>query len=158
MIRRFRDCTPMAKMCTCQTFMIVFVIAYFVMANFVATERLHPLGLLVRVYQQLAGEETNRIALAGFLRFGEIWMAAFLSFILAWALGLGAAWLERRRNWDIAAFFRGALVGFGTAAVLLTVADVAARGGIVSFARLSVRLVLLGVCMIVGGQDGVIKA
>jgi hypothetical protein len=135
------------------TFMIVFVIAYFVTAVLVTTERLHPLGLLVRVYQQIAGEHANVIS-PGYTWEGEVWFVGFLSFSLAWALGLGAAWLERRRNWDIAAFFRGALVGFGTAALLLTLADVAASGGIVSPARLSVRLVLMGVCMTVGGRMG----
>src|SRR4029077_1550540 len=60
------------------TFLIVFVVAFFVMANFVATERLHPLGHLVRWYQHLTGEKTNSIAL-GFLAIGEFWMASFLS-------------------------------------------------------------------------------
>jgi hypothetical protein len=135
------------------TFMVVFVIAYFVMALVVTTERFLPLGLLVRAYQQLAGEHANVISPGNFW-FDEVWFAALLSFSMAWGLGLGAAWLERRQNWDIAAFFRGALVGFGTAVLLLTLADVAARGGIVAFARLSVRLVVLAVCLILGGRMG----
>jgi hypothetical protein len=135
------------------TFTIVFVIAYFETAFFVTRERFHPLGLLVRAYQQLAGEHADGIS-PGHLWTGEVWFAGFLSFSLACALGLGAAWLERRRNWDIAAFFRGALVGVGTAALLLTLADVAASGGIVSPAQPSVRLVLLDVCIIVGGRLG----
>ena len=100
------------------TFLIVFVIAFVVMANFVATERLHPLGLLVRWYQHLTGEKTNSISLVGFLRCGELWMACFLSFTLACAIGFVAAWLERRRGWDIAAFLRGALIGFGISSLL----------------------------------------
>ena len=133
------------------TFMIVFVIAYLVMAVLADTERIHPLGLLVRWYQQHTGEETNAIALAGFVRFGEIWMAAFLSFILAWVIGLNAAWLERRRNWDIAAFFRGALVGF-VIANLLAMIDGAVWGWVVeSPGRFIGRWVLLAVCLILGG-------
>ena len=93
------------------TFLPIFVVGFFVLATQVAMERFHPLGLLVRWYQHLTGEETNSIALAGFLRVGEIWMACFLSFTLACAMGLLAAWLERRRGWDIAAFFRGSLIG-----------------------------------------------
>jgi hypothetical protein len=79
------------------TLLIVFVIAFCVMDNLVTTNRLHPLGLLVRWYQQLTGEKTNSISLAGFLRWGELWMAVFLSFTLACAIGFVAAWLERRR-------------------------------------------------------------
>ena len=43
------------------TCLIVFVTAFIVMANLVATERFHPLSPLVRWYQQLPGEGTNRI-------------------------------------------------------------------------------------------------
>jgi hypothetical protein len=39
-------------------FLIVFVIAFVVMANFAATGRLQPLGLLVGWYQQLSGGNT----------------------------------------------------------------------------------------------------
>ena len=121
------------------------------------TGRINPLGLLVRWYQQLTGEETNAIALAGFVRFGEIWMAAFLSFILAWVIGLIAAWLERRRNWDIAAFFRGALVGFVIAS-LLAMIDGAVWGWVVeSPGRFIGRWVLLAVCLILGGWMGLSK-
>ena len=94
------------------TFLIVFIIAYIVMANLVATERLHSLGLLVRWYQQLAGAKTIHISPA-FLWIGELWMACFLTFALACAIGLVAAWLESRRGWDIAAFCAGRLLGMG---------------------------------------------
>ncbi len=87
------------------TFLIVFVVAFVVTANLVATERLHPLGLVVGWYQQLAGENTIRIS-PGYVGIGEFWMTSFLTFMLAWAIGSVAAWLERRRDWDIAAFWR----------------------------------------------------
>jgi hypothetical protein len=136
------------------TFLIVFVVAFFVLAFFVTTERLHPLGLLVRWYQQLTGEKTNGISLLGFLRIGEVWMAGFLSFALACATGLVAACLERRRDWDIAAFCRGALVGFGIAN-LLAIIDGAVWGWVVeSPARMIGHLVIEGFCVIVGGLMG----
>jgi hypothetical protein len=135
------------------TFLIVFVVGFIVMANFAATERLHPLGLLVRWFQQLTGGKTNTISL-GFLRIGEIWMACFLGFALACVTGLVAAWFERRRGWDIAAFWRGALVGFGIANLLATI-DGAIWGWMVeSRVRLIGRLVLVGVCLILGGLMG----
>src|SRR5262245_54506843 len=59
------------------TFLIVFVVSFFVMANEVAMERFHPLGVLVRCYQHVTGEKTPGISL-GFLKSGErgeIWMA-----------------------------------------------------------------------------------
>jgi hypothetical protein len=135
------------------TFLIVFVIAFLVMANLVATERLHPLGLLVRWYQHLTAERTIGISL-GFLRISEFWMACFLSFMLACAVGLVAAWLERRRDWDIAAFYRGALVGLGIAMVLALMDDAAWGWVVVSPVRLIGRMVLLGACLILGGLNG----
>jgi hypothetical protein len=139
------------------TFLPIFVVSFFVMAVLVDTERIHPLGLVVRSYQHLAGEETNSIALAGFLRVGEIWMACFLSFTLACATGLLAAWFERRRGWDIAAFLRGSISGFG-AAGLLTMIDGAVWGWEVeSRGRAIGRLVLLGVCLIGGGLLGLLR-
>jgi hypothetical protein len=135
------------------TFLIVFVVAFIVMANFVAMERLQPLRLLVRWYQQLAGENTNTISL-GFLWIAEFWMACFLSFTLGCAIGLVAAWLDRRRNWDIAAFWRGALVGFGLAN-LLAIIDGAVWGWMIeSHARMIGRVVLVVVCLILGGVMG----
>ncbi len=94
------------------TFLIVFVIAFVVMANFLATERLHPLGLLVRWYQHLAAEKTNSIS-RGFLWIGEFWIASFLSFTLGCAVGLVAAWLESRRDGTSRHSFAGRSLGSG---------------------------------------------
>jgi len=138
------------------TFLIVFVIAFFVMANFVATERLHSLGLLVRWYQHLAGEKANSIS-RGFLWIGEFWMASFLSLTLGGVVGLAAAWLERRRSWDIAAFFRGALVGFGVFTLLALILDAAWGGAQPSPVQLIGRLGVMGVCLILGGLMGLSK-
>jgi hypothetical protein len=137
------------------TFLIVFVVVFFVMANFVATERLHPLGLLVHWYQRLTVDKSNSISPGfGFLWIGEFWMACFLSFVLAYATGLVAAWFEKRRDWDIAAFWRGTLVGFAIAN-LLAIIDGAVWGWMVeSRVRLIGHLVLLGVCLILGGLIG----
>jgi hypothetical protein len=135
-------------------FLIAFVIGFFVMAALVATERIHPLGLLVRWYQYLTGEKINSIALAGFLRIGEIWMACVLSFTLACAMGLLAAWFERRRGWDIAAFLRGSLLGFGVANLLAMIDGAVWGWEVESRGRVIGRLVLLGICLMVGGLVG----
>ena len=90
------------------TFLVVFIFTFLVLALCVATERIAPLGLLVRWYQQLA--QTNTIGLSRrFLWIAEIWLACFLSFFLACTMGLAAAWLEASRGWDIAAVCAGPL-------------------------------------------------
>jgi hypothetical protein len=139
------------------TFLIVFLVAFVGMANFVAMERLQPLGLLVRWYQQVTGANTISISRAS-LRDWEFWMVSFLSFALAYATGLGAAWLESSRDWDIAAFFRGVLVGlgiFGLLATLMALTAEAAWGGAQpSSVQWIGRLALLGVCLVLGGTMG----
>jgi hypothetical protein len=138
------------------TFMIVFVVAFFVMANLVAIERLHPLGLPIRWYQQLSGVKIDRIGLLGFIEIGEFWTVGFISFALAWAVGWVAAWLERRRQWDIAAFWRGALIGLLTAGLVATIDD-ATRGWqpLETYStRWAGRMVLLGAGLILGGRMG----
>jgi hypothetical protein len=138
------------------TCLIVFVTAFLVMANLVATERFHTLSPLVRWYQQLPGRGTDRILISagGFLQNGEFWMAGFLSLTLSLSIGWVAAWLERRRGCDLAAFFRGALLGF-VVANLLAMIDGALWGWVVeSRSRLIGRLVLLGVCLLLGGMTG----
>jgi hypothetical protein len=138
------------------TFLIVFVVAFFILAILVDTGRLYPLGLLVRWYRQLMGEKTNSISLAGFLRIGELWMAVFLSFTLACAIGLVAAWLERRRGWDIAAFLRGALIGLGISSLFSIVAH-AAWGGAEPLFVQWIGTASLGVCLILGGSLGLAR-
>jgi hypothetical protein len=85
---------------------------------------------------------------------GDFWMACFLSLMLGWAIGSLAAWLEKRRGWDIAAFFRGALIGFVVANILATI-DGALWGWVVeSRSRLIGRLALVGACLLLGGLMG----
>ena len=78
---------------------------------------------------------------------------------LACAAGLAAASLERRRGWDIAAFWRGALIGVLIAGLLATIED-AARGWVVletySFRWIG-RMLLLAVCLVLGGLMGLSK-
>ncbi len=95
------------------TFLIVFIVAFIVAANLVATERFRPLGLLVRCWQQLSGAHINVIS-AGFLEIGEFWLACLLTFILACAIGSVASWLEKRNAWDIAAILRGCSRDWGS--------------------------------------------
>ena len=99
------------------------------------------------------GREHDR-ELSGYLWIAEFWTACFLSFVLAYTIGAVAAWLERCRGWDIAAFWRGAFVGFGVFTVLMLIADAAARGAQPSSAQLIGRLVILAVCLILGGWLG----
>jgi hypothetical protein len=138
------------------TFLIVFVVAFFVMALLVTTERLHPLGLLVRLFQQITGHKTNSNSLIVFLRFGELWMAVFLGFALAYAIGLGAAWLERHRGWDIAAFVRGSLIGCVFGSLPSIVAHAAWGGAEPLFVRWIVAVVSW-VCVILGGLLGLLN-
>ena len=135
------------------TFLVVFIVSFLVMAVYVATERIAPLGLLVRWYQQLA--RTNTIGISrGFLLITEIWMACFLSFILACAIGLAATWLEAYRSWDIAAVWRGAIVGFSFVISLLTVIDVSVGRGPDGPVGIPLRLVVLGIGVLLGGKIG----
>jgi hypothetical protein len=141
------------------TFLIVLFVSYVVMANLVATDRLLPLGLVVRWYQQLSGEKTNGISLVGFLHNGEFWAVCVLSFALAWAIGLAAAWLERRRDWDIAAVWRGALIGALIFMLVATIDD-KAHGWVVLETysiRWIGRMLLLAVGLILGGLMGLSK-
>jgi hypothetical protein len=108
------------------TFLILQLVSFVLMANLVATESFHPLAPFVRWYQQLSDKPANlRSRMVGIIFRGEIWATAFLSFALAWAVGLLAAWLERRHNWDIAAFWRGALLGVLTVVLPATIDDAA---------------------------------
>ena len=136
------------------TFTIVFVIVSIVAINLVASERVHPLGFLVRWYQELSGGNTISIA-QGHLWIGEFWVACFLSFTLALAVGLLAGRLERGRGWDIAAFWRGVLAGFGVAALVLELADATVwHRAEPSSAQLITRLAILGACVVAGGVTG----
>ena len=89
------------------TFLIVLIVSFFVMANILAMEKFHPLAFLIRWYQRVSGDDTNRIWRTVYIWLGEFWSAAILSMLLAIAAGWAAAWLESRRAWDIAAFWRG---------------------------------------------------
>jgi hypothetical protein len=134
------------------TFIMVYVIAFFVMANFLATERLQLLGPFVRWYQQHSSANTISIS-PGSLWIGELWMACFFSFTLACAIGLVAAWLERRQGWDIAAFFRGALVGYGIAGLLAAIGHAAWGGAEPPSVLIGIRVI--GVAgLILGGRMG----
>jgi hypothetical protein len=136
---------------------LIVVVAFFVMANFVATERFHPLGPLVRWYEQLSGEGTNSISISsGYLGIADFWMACFLSLTLGSGIGWVAAWLERRRGWDIAAFLRGALIGLGIASLSSIVAH-AAWGGAEPQPVLWIERVVLAVCLILGGLLGLTR-
>ncbi len=139
------------------TALVVVIIAFYILASLVWSGSIRPLSVLfVRWYQQLFSEGTSSFSRAGYLRVGEIWAAAFLSLLLALSAGWTAAWLDRRLGWDIAAFWRGALLGLFVACLLTTIDDVA-HGG-VPMQTFSIRwlrrMVGLGVGVIAGGWAG----
>ncbi len=134
------------------TAIVVLIVLFIVLANLAATGLIHPLGLIVRWYQQVSGEGMNRMSLAGYLRVGEIWTVALLSLVLALSVGWVAAWLERRLSWDIAAFWRGAFVGLMIAGVLATIYDVAHPEP--GHVHLAARLIVIGALAISGGLLG----
>jgi hypothetical protein len=134
------------------TAIVVVIVAFGVLANLAARGTIHPLGLLVRWYQQVSGEGMNSMSLAGYLRVGEIWVAALLSLLLAVSAGWMAAWLERRLGWDIAAFWRGAFFGLMIASVLATIYDVAHPEP--GHVHVVPRLIVIGALVISGGLVG----
>ncbi len=134
------------------TAIVVAIVAFGVLANLAARGSIHPLGLIVRWYQQVSGEGMNSRSLAGYLRVGEIWAAAVFSLVLACAAGWGAAWLERRLSWDIAAFWRGAFVGLMIASVLALIYDVVHPEP--GYVHLVPRLIVIGALVISGGLMG----
>jgi hypothetical protein len=139
------------------TFLITLLVSFFVMAYAVSVDSFNPLALVVRYYQRLvSGVWTSRVWWEGYAWVGEFWAVAFLSVALASTAGLGAAYLERRRKWDIAAFWRGALLGLLVAYVLVAIDDAAAGFAQQQrySARLIGRLVLLGVGLVLGGVIG----
>ena len=134
------------------TAIVVVIVAFGFLAYLAATGSIHPFGLLVRWYWQLSGDVIHGRWLAGYLQVGEIWVAALLSLLLAFAAGWAAARLERRLGWDIAAFWRGAFVGLLIASVLATIYDVAhPEPGSVHIAA---RLTVIGALVISGGLMG----
>jgi hypothetical protein len=141
------------------TFLIVMLVSFVVMANRVAMERFQPLALLFRWYQQISEERTNRTAYLGFLHIAEFWFVASLSILLAYTFGSVAAWFERRRDWDIAAFWRGALVGVCIAMLLATIDDKVHNWAMPEkySIRWICRMLLLAVSLIVGGMTGLLK-
>lgn len=138
------------------TFLIVFVVGFFVMVNLVATERFHPLGLVVRGYQQLSGETRNGVS-AGYLEIGEFWLTCVLGLLLGGAAGWIAAWFERHLHWDIAAFLRGALLGLALFIPFEVISEAASGWAQPSRPQLIGRLAVLGIFLIGGGLFGLSK-
>jgi hypothetical protein len=138
------------------TFLIVSVISYLILALVVSTERLSLLGPVIHWYQGIAGTNTQRNSV-GYLWIAEFWTAWFVSLVLACAMGSLASWLERRRGWDIAAAFRGALIAFGGFMLLMLIVDWATGWGQPSAAQLIGRWVIMAIFLILGGWLGVTR-
>lgn len=137
-------------------FLVVLVMAWIALANLVATERFHPLSLLVRWYPQVAKGNSIGIPL-GPIDIGEFWVTCSLSLALASGAGSVAAWLEKRRNWDIAAFFRGAFVGFAVANLLALLVGAARGWEVIPQRHWLGRLIVVASCVLAGGLMGLSK-
>jgi hypothetical protein len=136
------------------SFLVVFVIGSVVLMNQVAMERIHPMGPLVRWYPQVVSDHTRKIMLTEIAHLGDFWMAGAIAFLIALGGGRLAGWLERRRGWDIAAFFRGALIGFGIANLYgLLIAAISGPYAPGSVAH-NTTLAVLAACVILGGRLG----
>ena len=139
------------------TFLIVFVVAFVVLANLVDRTGFRLLGLIVGWYQRLNGDQTQSMFLREFVSLGEFWMAALLGLSIAYAAGLLAAWSERRRGWDIAALLRGTLIGFGVANVLIIADQVTFGQPEPGSLRMYGRFAVLAISLIAGGLVGLKK-
>ena len=63
------------------TFLMVFLVAFVVLANLVDQAGFRLLGLIVGWYQRLNGDQTQSIFLREFVSLGEFWMAALFRLI-----------------------------------------------------------------------------
>lgn len=143
------------------TFLVLFVQAFIILTNLAARELIHPTGPLFRLYQRNTGDTSQSITRMAIGTFGDVWLAALMALLLAWTAGMLAGWLERRRGWDIAAFWRGVLVVIGLVSLFATLvhavlgppppgSPVQPPGSPATYSN----LVGLAVCMIVGGILG----
>ena len=133
------------------TFLIIFVVAFLILVNLAAREMIHPTGPLILWYQQITRDTSRNVARIGIGTFGDVWLATVMALLLAWAAGLLAGWLERRRGWDIAAVCRGLLVGFGVASVFATL-----QHAVLGPERESIlaNRIVLAICLILVGVLG----
>jgi len=136
------------------TFLIVFAIAFIVLVNLAAAERIHPTGPMIRCYQRVTGDLTRNTLLIDIAWLGDLWLAALTGFLIALSAGSLAGSLERRRRWDIAAFFRGALVGFGIAGLFGLLTDAVLGHRPPGSAATRTNQIVLAVFVILGGKIG----
>ncbi|SIN68105.1 hypothetical protein SAMN05444166_0056 [Singulisphaera sp. GP187] len=97
------------------TFFVVYITSYIALGISSDGLSLHIVGTLVRWYRGMTGDQRGSILFNELVFIAEMWATCFLSILPAWATGLLAAQFERRRSWGIAAFIRGALIGYGVA-------------------------------------------
>jgi hypothetical protein len=138
------------------TLLVVSVVGSIVLAVQVAMERLHLLGPIVRWYQRATGDLTGNADWSVYLRIGEFWAAGLLGFLIACSAGLLARRLEKNKGWDVAAFWRGALLGLsvlGLIQTLLRVLDPSALGNQGVVVRYGLLMAFVGL----GGLMGLAK-
>jgi hypothetical protein len=135
------------------TLLIVFLVSYVVLAYQSAMERIHPIAPFIRGYQQITGDHGRNVLPLAIAYLGNIWMAGVLAILIAWPFAIGAAWLERRRRLDLAAWYLGALLGFGVGFLLgigTNLLHVLPSERALTFAN----NIALTICVIVGGGLG----
>jgi hypothetical protein len=138
------------------TFFVVLLPVFAILANLTARESLQILHILVGRFGGIVLDPRRNMQLYEVVHFGEFWLDATLAVLLAWSAGMLAAWLERRRGWDIAAFWRGALIGLLSVCVVATIDDGYFREGQPPQGTLQIasRWTLVASFMIVGGALG----
>src|SRR5262249_2407715 len=105
------------------SFLIVLRPTFIILSNLTARESLQIFHTLVGQFGGVGLDPRRNTVLFEAVHFGDFWLDAALAAILAWAAGMLADWLERRRGWDIAAFWRGALLGLSGGFLIATIDD-----------------------------------
>lgn len=91
------------------------------LATQVAMDRFRPLGPLVRAWQWTTGDMGVGSGFAWHAGAAEFAIGGLLSVLLGLTAGLAVRRLEQSRGWDLAPFFRGAIVGSFLSVPLLAV-------------------------------------
>jgi hypothetical protein len=127
-----------------------------VLANLTARESLRILYMLMGRFEGIDLDPSRNMLLFEAVHFGEFWLDAALAVLLARAAGMVVARLERRKGWDIAAFWRGALLGLLAACMIAAIDDFILRKGqpLQGTFSIATRLALLASSMTVGGVLG----
>jgi hypothetical protein len=146
-----RDCRALHY-----TFWIVLLPSFVVLANLNSRESRRLLHTMVECVGGISLDPRRSMWLLELLDLGEFWLDAALAALLGWAAGMMARWLERHEGWDIAAFWRGAVIGLLAACLIASIEDIYFRQGqpLQGTLPLAKRLALVVTSMAIGGVLG----